>query len=59
MDEMGLEYGLKNIGLSRDEFLETITTLRAFVKEGGYYYSVIDAAEIGLDQAEALYERLK
>jgi glycerol dehydrogenase-like iron-containing ADH family enzyme len=59
MDKSGLEYGLDTIGLSRDEFLTAFTTLKDFVREGRYYYSVIDASEMGPEQAEELYEKLK
>ena len=58
MDDMGVEYNLDNIGLSRDEFTEAMTTLKSFAREGGYYYSAIDAGDIGAQEAEQLYERL-
>ncbi len=58
MDDMGVEYNLDNIGLSRDEFFEAMTTLKSFAKEGGYYYSAVDAGDIGAQEAEQLYERL-
>ncbi len=59
MEDMGLEYGLGNIGLTRDEFFTAMATLKSFVTEGEYYYSVIDARDIGVEQAEELYDRLK
>lgn len=59
MDDMGLEYNLDNIGLSKDEFLRTMTTLKSFVKEGGYYYSAVDAGDITAEQVEKLYDWLK
>jgi len=58
MDDMGFDYSLGSIGLSRDEFFETMETLGDFARSGGYYYSVVHDRPVSRQQVEALYEHL-
>lgn len=55
MKDMGMEYTLRNISLTRDEFFKSMMTLKEFVEESGYYYSVIDEKEITSGQIEEIY----
>ena len=58
MNDMGLEYSLKNTGLSEKKFIQTLKTLPDFVEQGGYYYSIIDDREITESRIDELIKLL-
>ena len=58
MRDMGLAFDLDTVGLSRDEFVETMRSLKDFVRKGGYYHSAVDEMEITAPQIEELVSRL-
>ena len=58
MEDMGIDYRLQKIGLSKDAFAEVLLFLEEFVQEGGYYYSVINEKKIDSAVVKNLFEIL-
>lgn len=58
MEDMGIDYRLAKIGLSKDAFAKVLFFLKEFVQEGGYYYSVINEKKIDSALVENLFEIL-
>ncbi len=58
MEDMGIDYRLQKIGLTKDALAEILFSLKKFVKEGGYYYSVINEKKIDSAVVENLFEIL-
>ncbi len=58
MEDMGIDYRLQKIGLSKDAFARVLLFLREFVEEGGYYYSFINEKKIDSAVVDNLFERL-
>ena len=46
LKELGLAHSLNSAGLSEEEFRRTLTTLKHFAQEGGYYYSIAHEREL-------------
>jgi len=55
MGDLGIEAKLTAIGLGRREFEGVLTTLKAFVEEGGYYHSTIDEVQFDESAMNGLY----
>lgn len=58
MEDMGIDYRLAKIGLSKNVFARVLFSLKEFVQEGGYYYSVINEKKIDLAVVENLFQIL-
>lgn len=58
MEDMGIDYRLQKIGLTKDALAEILFSLKKFVEEGGYYYSVINEKKIDSAVVEDLFEIL-
>lgn len=46
LQKLGMDYSLRSVGLSEHEFRSTMLTLKKFVNDGGYYYSILNEVEI-------------
>ena len=58
MEEMGIDYRLSKIGLTKDTFAEVLLSLKEFVKKGGYYYSVINEKKIDSTIIQDLFDKI-
>ncbi len=58
MEDMGIDYRLQKIGLTKDALAEILFSLKKFVEEGGYYYSVINEKKIDSAVVDNLFQRL-
>lgn len=58
MSALGMEYKLKITGIKKDEFIHIMETMREFVEEGGYYYSIFNEVEIIPSKLDELIDLL-
>jgi len=58
MSDLGMEYKLKITGIKKDEFVRIMKTMKEFVEEGGYYYSIFNEAEITSSKLDELIDLL-
>lgn len=58
MSDLGMEYKLKITGIKKDEFIRIMKTMKEFVEEGGYYYSIFNEAEITPSKLDELIDLL-
>ena len=56
---LGLEYSLDAAGLTVDEFTTVLTTLKDFVKKGGYYYSVVNEINVEKDRVAEIMNAVR
>jgi hypothetical protein len=59
MHDLGWNYSLSIIGLSKGEFEAAILTLPEFVSDSGYYYSAIEETDFSGPLVNDLWKRLK
>lgn len=59
LDSLGLEYNLKSAGLSEEEFRKVLLTLNQFVKDGGYYYSIINEKNVDNEFVNKILKNMK
>jgi len=58
MSNLGMEYKLKITRIKKDEFIHIMKTMKEFVEEGGYYYSIFNEAEITSSKLDELIDLL-
>lgn len=58
MSDMGMEHELKITGIKKDEFVQIMKTMKEFVEQGDYYYSIFNQAEITSSNLDELMDLL-
>jgi hypothetical protein len=54
MDRLGIRYRPDAADMARAELKETLLTLRSFVEQEGYFYSIVNRVALDANQAESL-----